>query len=341
VSVASTLAKRYAAALENYLAGGAETALLEAYEVGRSALEDGLPPLVLFSVHRDVVQNLPPQTIEAGELVSMVTTVFVEALAPFQMADAGLAEARAALEALSASSPGGKLEIEAMRNELERIERTAETRRRLIADIVAAHEEERLRIAGEIHDDAVQAMTAVLLRLGMLADRLTEPDQLAVVEQLEANVSDSIARLRRLLVGLAPPELDRAGLAAAHRTTLEQLRAEFGLECELESRLAADPGPETRAIVFRIVQEAIANARKHARASRVNVLLESRDGGVVAHVNDDGVGFDVAESMEGVRPGHLGLPAMRERAELVGGWLRIESAPSGTSVSCWIPERRL
>ena len=341
MSVAAGLATRYAAALESYLAGGGEAALRQANKVGRSALEDGVTPLVLFSIHRDVVQHLPPQPIEPSEFVSLVTSVFVEALAPFQMGVADLLEARAAVEELSVTTPPGRAaEVDFVRHELERIEQTAETRRRLIADIVAAQEEERRRIAGEIHDDAVQAMTAVLLRLGLLTDRLTEPDQLTVVAQLEATVSDSIGRLRRLLVGLAPPELDRAGLAPAVRTALEQLRAEFGLECVLENRLVAEPRPETRTIAFRIAQEALANVRKHARASQVEVLLESRDGGVVAQVSDDGVGFNVDTALQRVRPGHLGLAAMRERAELAGGWLKIESAPGRTSVACWIPEGR-
>jgi len=90
-------------------------------------------------------------------------------------------------------------------------------------------------------------------------------------------------------------------------------------------------------VLFRFVQEALGNARDHARASRIHVLLESQDRGVVARVTDNGIGFEVGEA---ARVPRLGLAAMRERAELVAGWLEIESAPGRTSVACWIPERR-
>ena len=106
----------------------------------------------------------------------------------------------------------------------------------------------------------------------------------------------------------------------------------------LENRLADEPGSEARTILFRFVQETLANARDHARATRIDVLLESRDDGAVAEVRDNGIGFDVDEALLHGRPGHLGLATMRERAELAAGWLEIESAPGLTRVACWIPE---
>jgi signal transduction histidine kinase len=231
-------------------------------------------------------------------------------------------------------------EIEEVRERLETARQTPDTRRRLLADIVHAQEEERRRLAGDIHDDAVQAMTAVLLRIGLLGSRLDKPDQVSLVEELEESIRDTIGRLRRLIAGLSPPELDRAGLAPAVRSALDQLKLEFKIDYSLENRLIREPGAEARTIAYRIVQEALANTRKHSSASRVEVVLETQEHGLCTTVTDDGLGFDVEATLAVVRPGHLGLKAMRERAELAEGWLRIESQPGKTMVKFWIPERR-
>jgi len=364
----SALAERYRSTLETYLSGGAEDALQQAYEIGREALEAGIGPLVLFSMHRDVVQQLPAQPVVGGEFVTRVTTVFIEALAPFQMTLEAFDEAHARVTELGAilqahlkeleafrrgPHPGDDvqvvelqtmverhaLEIEDVRQRLEGARETPGTRRRPRADNAHAQEEERRRLAGDIHDDAVQAMTAVLLRIGLLGARLEKPEQVSLAEELEQNVRDTIARLRRLIVGLSPPELDRAGLASAVRSALDQLRLEFEIDYTLENRLLREPGPEARTIAYRIIQEALANTRKHANASRVKVVFESEEGGTRATVTDDGLGFGVDATLAVVRPGHLGLKAMRERAELADGWLRIESNSEGTVITFWLPER--
>ena len=365
----AALVERYRATLQTYLAAGAEDALQQANEIGREALDAAIGPLVLFSMHRDVVQRLPPQPVDGDEFVRRVTTVFIEALAPFHMAAGGVDEAHEQvselgailqrhsheLEAFRGQPDRGRnvktadlkalverhaREIEEVRQRLENARQTPDTRRRLLADIVHAQEEERRRLAGDIHDDAVQAMTAVLLRIGLLGSRLDKPDQVSLVEELEETIRDTIGRLRRLIAGLSPPELDRAGLAPAVRSSLEQLKLEFQIDYSLENRLVQEPGPEARTIAYRIVQEALANTRKHANASRVEVVLETQEHGLCTTVTDDGVGFDVEATLAVVRPGHLGLKAMRERAELAEGWLTIESHPGATVVKFWLPERR-
>ena len=365
----AALVERYRSTLQTYLSAGAEDALQQANEIGREALDAAIGPLVLYSMHRDIVQQLPPQPVDGDEFVRRVTTVFIEALAPFQMAAGGFDEAHEQLselgtilqkhshelEALRARPRRGRNartvdlkklverhagEIDEVRRRLEIARQSPDTRRRLLADIVHAQEEERRRLAGDIHDDAVQAMTAVLLRLGLLGARLEKPEQVSLVEELEVSIRDTIGRLRRLIAGLSPPELDRAGLAPAVRSALEQLKLEFQIEYSLENKLLREPGPEARTIAYRIVQEAVANTRKHANASRVDVVFESQEYGLCTSVTDDGVGFDVEATLAVARPGHLGLKAMRERAELADGWLRIESRPGATKVTFWIPERR-
>ncbi len=365
----SELAERYSATLQAYLSRGDEQALQEAYKLGREALEAHIGPLVLFSLHRDIVAQLPPQELAGDEFVRRATTVFVEALAPFQMSIGSFDEANARLNELMeilqrhteelepfrvrpGVRPGSPEvhelealvkrhahEIDEVRKRLEGSEQAGDTRRRLIADIVHAQEEERRRLAGDIHDDAVQAMTAVLLRIGLLGARLKEPEQVSLAEELEVSVRDTIGRLRRLIVGLSPPELDRAGLASAVRSALDQMRHEFEIDYTLENRLDREPGPEARTIAYRIIQEALANTRKHASASRVKVVFESQEDGILAIVTDDGLGFEVEATLAVIRPGHLGLRAMGERAELADGWLRIESSAEGTVITFWLPER--
>jgi signal transduction histidine kinase len=363
------LVERYRATLQNYLAAGAEDALRQANEIGREALDAAIGPLVLFSMHRDVVQQLPPQPVDGDEFVRRVTAVFIEALAPFQMTAGGFDEAHEQLSELGTILQRHSQELEAFRDQpkdgrnaetadlkgmverhareiddvrqrLESARQTPDTRRRLLADIVHAQEEERRRLAGDIHDDAVQAMTAVLLRIGLLGARLEKPEQVSLVEELEESIRDTIGRLRRLIAGLSPPELDRAGLAPAVRSALDELKHEFKIDYSLENRLTREPGPEARTIAYRIIQEALANTRKHANAAHVEVVLETQEHGLCTTVTDDGAGFDVQAALGVVRPGHLGLKAMRERAELAEGWLRIESSPEATSITFWIPERR-
>jgi signal transduction histidine kinase len=219
----------------------------------------------------------------------------------------------------------------------ERMRQTAAVSR-LFADMVIAQEQERRHIAEEIHDGGLQAMTVVLLRLGQLKAIAAEADEPAVVAQLELGVRDAIAQMRQLIAGLVPRELDGAGLAAAVRNLLGGIGEESGIRCRLTDRLHHDPRPATRAVAFRITQEAIANAREHASPSRIDVLLESRDAGVGGRVADDGIGFAVDAMLDEVRPGHLGLAATRRQLEMVGGWLRIESTAAGTAVGFWIPD---
>jgi PAS domain S-box-containing protein len=224
---------------------------------------------------------------------------------------------------------------EEVRLTLDRLRRTDEERRHLLSRVVAAQEEERRRIAGEIHDDSVQVMSAVGIRLEMLHRQLRDEGQGRVVDQVQRTVRTAVDRLRQLMFELRPPALDRDGLVVAVRMYLDRLREEEGLTFTLENRLLDEPGPSTRLALYRIVQEAVTNVRKHAEASSVTITLDHRDGGTVVKVADDGVGFDVSS---GSPPGHLGLSAMREHAEMAGGRLTIRGRPgSGTTVEVWVP----
>ncbi len=209
-------------------------------------------------------------------------------------------------------------------------------RRRFLAEVVQAQEDERRRIATEIHDDPVQAMTAVEMRLESLRRRL-EGAEAETLDEVTAAVQDTVARLRGLLFGLRPPGLDREGLAAALRPLLERLSRESDVRFDLEDQMLREPPLEARTVLYRIGQEALANVRRHSQAGRVHVTLADRQEGALLRVRDDGIGFDPG-TVDEERPGHLGLVSMRERAETAGGRFRVASADGrGTLVEAWVP----
>jgi PAS domain S-box-containing protein len=224
----------------------------------------------------------------------------------------------------------------ALERSLELLEGTDRDRQALLSRLVYVQEEERRRIAADIHDDTIQVITAASLRLQQLRRRLRDPQELQVMDKLEETLKRSLSRLRQLIFDLRPSSLEHGNLAAALRSLLEQVRAETGTEYRLEDRLVAKPPVETMALIYRIAQEALMNVRKHAQAKTVRVQLLGLDDGCLVRIVDDGVGYSPLEVES--RPGHLGLALIQERAQIAGGWCRIESAPgSGTTVEFWVP----
>ncbi len=241
-------------------------------------------------------------------------------------------------------SESGLLVIAAVRDVTERREAKKKLdesfeivqRQRLFARLIAAQEEERLRIASDIHDDTIQAMTATSLRMQQLRRHLTDQRQIDLLTRLEDAVRESIVRLRRLMFDLRPASLDRSGLASALRELLERLHEETHLSFTLDNHLGSEPVGDIRTALYRIAQEALMNVKKHAAASTVNVELRTIVSGCRVRIHDDGTGFDVVSSES--KPGHLGLVSMRERAQIAGGWWLVKCPPEGgTLVEFWLP----
>ena len=231
-----------------------------------------------------------------------------------------------------------RLEGEALLQEsLTALRRTDEQRRRLLLRLARAQEEERRRIAEGIHDDSIQFISAGVIRLSTFRRRLGETELAVELGEVEETLSLGIERLRRMIFELRPSLLDRSGLAATLREYAESLGPEERIgDFAVEDRMTQEPPGDIRAALYRLILEALRNAQRHSRASRVEVLLENREGGVAATVSDDGVGFDT-EVVEQAA-GHLGLTSMRERAVSLGGWVRISSSTGGgTTVEIWVP----
>jgi PAS domain S-box-containing protein len=219
---------------------------------------------------------------------------------------------------------------------LELLEGTDRDRQALLSHLIHAQEEERKRIAADIHDDTIQVITAAGLRLQQFRRRLTDPKDVQVMDRLDETLKLSLSRLRQLIFDLRPSALEHGSLATALKTFLDQMRAETGIHYKFEERLTATLPVETMVLVYRTAQEALINVRKHARAKMVRVQLLGVDDGCLMRIVDDGVGYDPLEVES--RPGHLGLTLIHERAQMAGGWSRVESEPgAGTTVEFWVP----
>ena len=207
-------------------------------------------------------------------------------------------------------------------------------RRELFADFVSAGELERRRVAESIHDDSIQVIAAMGMRLQMLRRAVDDPDQLGLLTEAEEAVQLSIARLRHLVYELHPPGLEQEGLAVALQLALETIQRDTDAVYRLDDQCATQPAMPQSAILFRITQEALANVREHAQASHVTVTLLERDDGHAVRIADDGRGFEAVQSaQEG-----YGFVSMRARVRLGGGSLSVESAPgAGTTVEAWLP----
>jgi PAS domain S-box-containing protein len=216
--------------------------------------------------------------------------------------------------------------------DLERVERD---RRHLLGQLITAQEEERRRLAGDLHDDAIQSLTAARMHLSVLHHQLERLDGVpegvaAALAHARDNLEQGLAAARTFLFDLRPPLLDSAGLEPALRQQLAKLAERTGCKTEvtwlLEERLDAD----LETVAFRVVQEALANVARHADATTVWVQAERDGSDVVLQVADDGVGFDPPAARErAAATGHLGLRSMAERIQTAGGSLEITSEPGG------------
>jgi signal transduction histidine kinase len=214
-------------------------------------------------------------------------------------------------------------------------------RRQLLERGIEFQEEERRRIARELHDQTSQRLTSILMTLRVLGEAGSLAEVHTRVEDLRAMAAQTLAEVHDLALALRPQLLDDLGLPAALQHYLGEFRDRSHLPADFQVLGLEDRQLPSRidTALYRIAQEALTNVARHAQAHNVGVLLEARDTSVILIVEDDGKGFDVASTMGShVHGGNLGLYGMRERAALLGGTLTIESAPGeGASVFAQIP----
>jgi signal transduction histidine kinase len=223
----------------------------------------------------------------------------------------------------------------------EELREKEELRRQLLARVITVQEEERKRIARELHDQTSQSLTSMIMTLRILEESGFSEEVRAHVQELRNTVGQILKEVHELALQIRPSVLDDLGLLPALRHSLKRYRDRYHLLVDFQS-LALDDRrlpSEIETALYRIVQEALTNVARHARATSVSVLLEHRDGYIRLIVEDDGKGFDVSQVIgSGPREKNLGLYGMRERAALLGGTVTIESIPgTGTTIFVTIP----
>ena len=215
-----------------------------------------------------------------------------------------------------------------------------EVRQQLLARVISAQEEERKRVARELHDETGQALTSLMVGLKVAEDATELTQVRETTAELRVLAAQALENIRHLAMELRPSLLDDLGLVAAIQRYTQEYSKKMNVNVDShvsgldEQRLP----PEVENTVYRIVQEALTNITKHAKASNVSVVLRHRDSLLVVIVEDDGKGFDVDQVLTSATERTLGLFGMYERASLVGGKLTIESQPrAGTTVFLEIP----
>ena len=218
----------------------------------------------------------------------------------------------------------------------QRVRRAERDRSRALERSIDAQQEERRRIAGDLHDGVVQTLAGVSFRLaaaGQHVDDQTPNGLRRAVAESARETRESIRALRSLLVDIYPPSLEREGLAAALQDLITRAGA-AQLSTHLDVRVALDLTPQQEALLFRAAQEALRNVVNHAHARAVEVTVEPDDGSVRLIVRDDGLGFDAASALAREPNGHFGLRALDDLVRAQGGRLDIESAAgSGTTLT--------
>ena len=294
----------YTRALAEYLLSGSEAPLEEAYELGRQSLTAGDGVLHMVQCyHRALIAVLRdhPSQHDPEEAIAQACQFFAESMSPFEMTHRAIGDANTALRKLNETL-----------------------------------EEEVQRIALALHDDAGQLMVAVHLSLDE-ATRDLSPEVQARMSGVKTLLGLVEERIRDLSHELRPAMLDHLGLVPAVEFLAANFGQRTGLRITVDSSLDGRLPPEFAIAFYRVIQEALTNVRRHARATRVRIQIGRRGQWIRCQVTDNGTGFDPASTINSGLPG-LGLQGIRERMNALGGKLRIQSAEGhGTKLEITAP----
>lgn len=223
---------------------------------------------------------------------------------------------------------------------LRRVSQKEQTLRSMVRSQMEAQEEERHRVAGDIHDGLTQQLVGIWYRVHA-CERLIETEPQAAREELaiiKARIDESLVEARNALYNLRPSTLDDLGLLPALHSLVARFQEESGVHARIVAETLPDLPDHYEIALYRIVQEALNNARKHARAQNLSVLIRSRGERLTVEIRDDGRGFNPRTQHRYRDATHFGVAGMKERAKLLGGTLAVRSAPGhGTSVRVLIP----
>lgn len=214
--------------------------------------------------------------------------------------------------------------------------------RQRATQIINAQEEERKRVARELHDETSQVLTSLLISLTVLEESITSPEARSRIAETRLLAHRTLRAIRHLSLDLRPSALDDLGLLPALRWYIKEYQQKFSLPVDFEASGLEERLPsEIETVVYRIVQEALTNVARHAKAEHVHVTIKGDAENIEVTVCDDGIGFDTERHEEAPGPGQVhgwGLVGMRERASLLNGQLHITSVPGkGTTIHTKIP----
>ncbi|MEE8472791.1 MAG: sensor histidine kinase [Dehalococcoidia bacterium] len=286
---------------------------------------------------RVLPQRSPPELIVIFIVVGVILSISVNflilkaALSPLvNLRDTMDEVYRGNLQARAARAPLGDPTVnrlsEVLNSMLEELSASQKQLKEISGRVLTAQEEERKRVARELHDDTSQALTSLMIELKMLENG-DEEDRGARMEQLRAHILQILDDVRRLALELRPSALDELGLVPALRAYIKEYTGKFHIKVELRvAGLKERLADHIEVALYRVVQEALTNVAKHSGATSVNISMSRDDGSAVLTIKDNGRGFAVTEMMKSKERG-LGLFGMKERMSTIGGDLEINSAP--------------
>jgi len=304
-----TFEEEYRAAFGESARGGGEAALGRAYELGRRAITEKKSLMEIASLHHQALEEMlatAEGVVRRRELVTAAAGFVSEILSPYEMAHRGVRDAIAALRQLNETL-----------------------------------EEEIKRIAYAVHDEAGQLLVAVHLALDEVAAELPER-QKAQFGQIQELLNEVEKQLRRYSHELRPTVLDDLGWIPAIRFLAEGVAKRASLSIKIKTAVTGRLPAPVEIALYRVVQEALTNATKHAKASRVWIRIGQKNRMLQCSIEDDGAGFDVQAVRSDCERRGLGLTGMQERLHAIGGTLSIESAPGrGTKLLIQLPREIL
>jgi signal transduction histidine kinase len=301
----TSLGEDYRSALSEYATRSGEAALRRAYELGRKAMTEGKSLVEIVAIHHEALQGIVREAKKEkqhGELLRASAEFLAESLSPYEMAHRGFQDA-----------------VKALRQFNETLE------------------EEIKRIAYAVHDEAGQVLVAVHLALASLAAEL--PDRQQQIRDLEGLLNQVEQQLRRYSHELRPTVLDDLGWIPAIRFLAKNVSRRTHIPIRVRAAFAGRLPTAVETALYRIVQEALTNASKHANASQIWIQVRRKEDRTLScSIRDDGMGFDARlVRAEGKRRG-LGLIGIQERLNAIGGTLSIDSAPGrGTKLLIRLP----
>ena len=363
------LSRRYQSALRKHLQQGHKASLTPARGLGSQALEAGLQTLDLARLHEetlitDLLPGCPPAKRDA--LIKKAGIFFAVAILPIERTHRGALEATAHLKKIVEALSQRTVELAALNLELsqeithrkaveealkkserhysqllEASDRLQEQLRRLNREILSAQEDERRKISRELHDVIAQTLTGINVRLAALKKEaaLNTKGLDRKIASTQRLVEQSVNIVHRFARELRPAVLDDLGLIPALHSFMKSFSARTGVHVHLTAFAAVEQlDAARRTVLYRVAQEALNNVARHAQAARVDVSIQNLPDSICMKITDDGKSFRVDRVSHAKGRKRLGLLGMRERMEMIGGRLEIESSPgNGTTVIAHLP----